>query len=93
MKVTASQARFHSEHPIYYLSNLRILAGFSETNFHFISPLFNCQSNAFYQYLFIFPDIVIRNYLKIEFYKKPCQQEDIDNKHYIAHQKVCAYGC
>ena len=27
--VTASQARFHSEDPIYYLSNLRILAGFS----------------------------------------------------------------
>ena len=112
--ITAFQARFHYEDPIYtlikylidnykfsiisicillyYPNKLRILVGFSETNFHYISPLFNFEPNACDQYFWTFPDIVIGNYLKIEFYGKPTQQ-DTDDKYYIALQKVCAYGC
>ena len=78
---------------VYYPSKLRILVGFTPTNFHYISPLFNYESNSKDQYFNTLPDIVIGKYLKIEFYGKPIQQEDIDNKYYIALQKVSAFGC
>jgi hypothetical protein len=41
----------------------------------------------------LLPDLVIGKYLKIELVGKPVPQATIDNKYYIALQKVSANGC
>jgi len=65
----------------------------TETNFHYISPLFKFEENAEAQYFSVLPNVVLGKYLKVEFYGKPVLQEDINNKHYIAIQKVALFGC
>ena len=89
--ITAFQALFHTQDPIYYPEKFRVLVGFIPNEYHYVSPLFKFEDNAKDQYFSLLPDVVIGKYVKIEFYGKP-QIQDMDDKYYIALQKVSCQG-
>ena len=76
----------------YYPRSVRFLIGNSIDNYHYISPLYKYAKNLNDQHFFLLPDIVIGNYVKMEFYGKPTMQNS-DQRYYIAIKHVCISGC
>mmetsp|Transcript_12641 Transcript_12641/g.11189 ORF Transcript_12641/g.11189 Transcript_12641/m.11189 type:complete len:260 (-) Transcript_12641:519-1298(-) len=89
--ITAFQALFQFNDPIFPPSKVRFKVGFVPDKYHYTSPLFTYEDNAQDQYFSLFPDVVVGKFLKIEFYGKP-KKQDTDNKNYIALQKVSLQG-
>jgi len=90
--ITAFQALFQYNDPIFPPSKVRFKVGCVPEKYHYTSPLYEFQHNALDQYFSLLPDIVIGKYVKVELYGKPSIQST-DNKHYIALQKVSCQGC
>jgi len=92
VSVSAFQALFHTNDPIYPPSKVRFLVGMIPNQFHYTSPLFDYQQNSSDQFFHFLPEVVVGKYLKFEMYGKP-QMQSIDSKYYIALQKVSCQGC
>lgn len=90
--ITAFQALFQYNDPIFPPSKVRFRVGCVPNRYHYTSPLFTFENNAQDQYFSLLPDIVVGKYLKVELHGKPSVQET-DNKYYIALQKVSYQGC
>lgn len=90
--ITAFQAKFHTDDPIYPPRWFRVLVGFVPNKYHYASQMFKFEYSADDQYFSLLPDLVFGKYIKIEFYGKVQKQEVSDEKYYIALQKVWVNG-
>lgn len=89
--ITVFRALFQLNDPIFPPSKVRFKIGLTPSKYHYTSPLFEFENNAEDQHFSLLPDIVIGKYILVEMYGKPMLQ-NMDNKHYIALQKVAIHG-
>ena len=89
--ITAFQALYQNNDPIYYPRTVRFLVGWIPDNYHYVSDLYQFEPDATEQYFYTLPDLVIGKYVKIELYGKP-QIQTCDGLYLITLQKVTVNG-